>query len=189
VSKDYAESSESRRKKKKGKKSKKKSRPQTSSRGDKKPMPWKAVGLLVIVVVLIILGLALLSHYSHVKKQNQGAAVVTAKPVNISSAKAQAPIQPAEVVFSETPTQSTQSATNSRYMLQLGSYQKTNADFETLKNKLQKNKIHAKIIKTIHNDQTFYRVQLGPYKNQAAAQAMQQQLQQEKVYSVVRGIN
>jgi len=173
VSKDYAESSENRRKKKKGKQSKsasysgkkpkKKSRPQTSSR-DAKPMPWKAIGLLVVVIVLVALGFASLKYYSHIEKQNQGAAVVTASPVNINSAKAQAPIQPAEVVFNETQTQSAQPTTNSRYMLQLGSYQKTDENFDLLKNKLQKNNIHAKTIKTIHNDQTFYRVQLGPYK-------------------------
>jgi len=196
VPKDYAESSENRRKKKSGKKSKsdkysgkkskKKSRPQTSSR-DKKPMPWKAILLLIIIVVLIILGLALLSHHSHIKKQSQGAAVVTAQPVNISSAKAQAPIQPAEVVFNT--ASSAQSSKNSRYMLQLGSYQKTDENFEVLKNKLQKNNVHAKMIKTIHNDQTFYRVQLGPYKTQAAAGAMQQQLQQENINSVQREIN
>jgi len=185
VSKDYAESSENRRKKKKGKKAKKKSRPQTSSR-DAKPMPWKAIGLLIVVIVLVALGFASLKYYSHIEKQNQGAAVVTASPVNISSAKAQAPIQPAEIVFNETQTQSAQPATNSRYMLQLGSYQKTDENFEQLKNKLKQNNIHVKMIKTIHNDQTFYRVQLGPYKAQAAAQAMQQQLQKEKIDSVLR---
>jgi len=111
------------------------------------------------------------------------ASVVTASPVNINSAKAQAPIQPAEVVFNTAPAQP---ATSSRYMLQLGSYQKTDENFEQLKNKLKQNNIHVKTIKTIHNDQTFYRVQLGPYKNQAAAQAMQQKLQKEKIDSVLR---
>ncbi len=73
---------------------------------------------------------------------------------------------------------------NSRYVLQLGSFNSEQAA-QTLQKKVRQKGFRTFIFTASTGDAILYRVQMGPYKNQDAAENEHGQLQGQKIPSIL----
>lgn len=153
--------------------------------------PWVSLLILIVLIALIVVGSFYARRVVKAHASIKGGAPVqqaqiTKKPVQT------APVDTTPEIkfdfYKELPKIQVpvNDATNQNvpYLLQLATFT-TESDAEALSDKLADKGISADIRPIIHGNQTLYRLQLGPYKNQATAQTEHDQLQAQRVPSIL----
>ena len=165
-------------------------------------MPWSIIIIIIVLVALLIFGLAFIRHHYLISKQimptQGGAPVEQATPTSVAPVKPKVTPKPtpeqAPVKFDfynvlpkmkvSTTSETAIASKNSRYVLQLGSFNSEQAA-QALQKKVRQKGFRAYVFTAFTGDQTFYRVQIGPYKNQDAAENEHDKLQDQKIPSIL----
>lgn len=170
------------------------SRKSSVSRG----MPWKIIITIIVLVTLLVFGLAFIRHHYVIGKQilpiKGGAPVEQAMPSKNLPVQPKSASEQTSVKFDfynilpkmtvSTTNDMPTMVDNSRYILQLGSFN-TEQAAQIFQQEAQQKGFRTFISTTSSGGQTWYRIQMGPYKNQDMAETERNYLEDAKIASIL----